>query len=102
MSARSKACNISPRVRLRVTCRDNMECIICHRGRCLQVAHYIPRSHGGLGIEENLVLLCLECHQAYDNGGKRKDYGDFIRNYLRWQYPRWDEAALIYDKRRDK
>lgn len=101
MSKRSKACDISPKVRLKVNIRDNLECVICHRSRGLQVAHYIPRSQGGLGIEENLVLLCLECHQAYDNGDKRKDYGDFIHNYLKWHYPGWDVKNLIYDKWRD-
>lgn len=98
MSARSKACDISARVRLRVTCRDNMECVICHRPGNLQVAHYIPRSQGGLGIEENLVLLCVECHQAYDNGDKRKESGEFIKRYLSWNYPDWDESKLKYDK----
>ena len=97
MSNRSKACDISPRVRVRVVARDGMECIICHKYGT-QVAHYIGRAQGGLGIEENLVLLCPECHMAYDNGNKRQEYGEFIRKYLSWNYPDWNETNLIYDK----
>lgn len=98
MSKRSKACDITDRVRLRVRIRDDNECIICHSGRCLQIAHYIPRSQGGLGIEENLVLMCFDCHMEYDNGRKRKEYGDYIRQYLQWQYTDWNEEKLKYDK----
>lgn len=101
-SKRSKACDISPRVRARVLCRDGGECIICHKSWGLQVAHYIPRSQGGLGVEQNLVLLCPECHADFDNGNKRKDYGDYIRNYLKWQYADWNEKDLIYDKWRER
>lgn len=97
MSKRSKACDISPRVRARVYARDN-ECIICRSTNGLQVAHYIGRAQGGLGIEENLVLLCVQCHTEYDNGHKRKEYGEFIRNYLSWCYPNWNEKQLIFDK----
>lgn len=101
MSKRSRACDISPRVRARVYARD-CECIICHSTNILQVAHYIGRAQGGLGIEENLVLLCAECHTRYDNGDKRREYGEFIKSYLTWNYPNWDEKDLVYDKWRKK
>lgn len=98
MSRRSRACDIPQKVRERVYYRDDCQCIICHRSTGLQTAHYIPRSQGGLGIEQNLVLLCIGCHIDFDNGDKRKDYGDFIRNYLKRHYPGWDESKLKYDK----
>ena len=30
---------------------------------------------GGLGIEQNVVTLCIQCHHDYDNGkdGDKKD-----------------------------
>ena len=34
--------------------------------------HYISRAQGGLGIEENVVTGCQECHHEYDNGAKRE------------------------------
>ena len=52
-------------------------------------------------MEQNLVLLCPVCHADYDNGSKRKDYGDYIRNYLKWHYTDWSEKDLVYDKWRD-
>ena len=36
-------------------------------------AHYISRAHGGLGIEENIVTLCLDCHNNYDNGRSKQE-----------------------------
>ena len=96
-SKRSKACDISPAARQAVNERDGGRCIICLSSNT-QVAHYIPRSQGGLGIPENLVLLCPTCHREYDNGRKRKEYGGFIKNYLYWTYPEWNEKNLIYDK----
>lgn len=98
MSKRSRACDISPRVRARVMCRDGAECVICHKGVNLQIAHYIGRAQGGLGIEENLVVLCVGCHIDYDNGDKRRDYADYIRNYLKWHYTDWNEGKLKYKK----
>ena len=68
-------------------------------------AHYIPRSKGGLGIEENIVTLCTEftlnkCHRKYDFGNKdeRKKIGNIIKNYLQSKYDNWNEEQLYYKK----
>lgn len=63
------------------------------------VAHYIARSHGGLGLEENILTLCSECHRAYDQSTKRKEMREFFRNYLKSRYPEWDEEKLIYRRK---
>ena len=64
-----------------------------------QIGHYIRRSQGGLGIEENVVTLCPECHHDFDNGDKRKEYGEIIKNYLQGEYgSNWSEEKLIYKK----
>ena len=99
-SKRSKACDIPERVKLRVMARDDGRCIICGLSG-FPNAHYIPRSQGGLGIEQNVVTLCPVCHQRYDNGDKREEYGAYIKQYLSWAYENWNEKDLIYNKWRD-
>ena len=45
-------------------------CAICpsgSRGR-LEAAHLLSLEEGGRTTEDNLVLLCSECHQLYDRG----------------------------------
>ena len=96
-SRRSKACDISPEVKRIVYARDGGLCVICHRPGDPN-AHYIPRSHGGLGIEENVVTLCRFCHDAFDNGPYRAEFGGAIRDYLSKYYKDWDERKLIYRK----
>jgi 5-methylcytosine-specific restriction endonuclease McrA len=82
----------------RVRERDGGCCILCGRPWYLQCAHYIGRAQGGKGIPQNLVMLCAKCHQDYDNGAMRNDYGMAIRDYLKSWYPNWNEADLVYDK----
>ena len=100
MSNMSKACDISPKVRRRVYARDDKTCILCGNPRFIELAHYIPRSQGGLGIEENLVCLCVYCHRKYDNGDMREEFGADIKGYLRAVYKKWNEKDLVYDKYR--
>lgn len=96
-SKRSKACDIPPSVKLKVYERDNGLCIICGRpGK--PNAHYIRRTAGGLGIEQNIVTLCLICHSKFDDGFCRESYGNKIRDYLKSMYKDWNEKELIYDK----
>lgn len=92
------ACDISQEVKTRVFTRDSGRCIICgNRGQ--PNAHFIPRSQGGLGIDENIVTLCEVCHQEYDNGFNRELYGRLIEEHLKQCYfPYWDRSKLIYDK----
>ena len=68
-------------------------CIWCGRPRTVQVHHYIERSRGGLGIEQNLVCLCVDCHQALHNGDK--DIEDYVKSYLSGKYDGWKEGDLI-------
>lgn len=98
MSKLSKACDISPEVRKEVKKRDNNQCIICGSSWGLQVAHFIPRSRLGLGIPQNLGLMCLKCHQSYDQSKYHKLYEKAFREYLKQQYEDWDESNLTYSK----
>lgn len=96
-SQQARACDISPRTRQRVSDRDGKRCVICGSPG-VQIAHYIPRSRGGLGIPQNLVCLCVKCHDEYDNGKFREKHGQAIREYLKGWYTDWDETDLVYDK----
>lgn len=96
-SRRTKALEIPLRVKNAVYERDNEACVWC--GRSGQPnAHYIPRSKGGLGIEENILTLCWECHLKYDQSSDRAKMGEFFKEYLQKQYPEWDETKLYYKK----
>lgn len=97
-SRRTKALDISKRVKDAVWERDGHACIICGSRAAMPNAHYIARSQGGLGIEQNIVTLCMGCHQAYDNSVKREVLRKLIGLYLSQNYPDWDEKKLYYKK----
>lgn len=98
MHKQTKATGIPERIRRRVRERDGSCCILCGRPWWLQTAHYIGRAQGGLGIPQNLVTLCRECHDKYDNRDYRKEYGQLIHDYLKSWYPDLDKLELKYDK----
>lgn len=103
---RGKALDISQSVKKRVWERDGGRCVFC--GSYVNVmpnAHFIPRSKGGLGIEENIVTLCTElsenrCHYLFDFGSReqRDAIGDEIEKYLRDKYPGWNKESLVFKK----
>ena len=87
-------------VRDRVYERDSYDgcpcCIWCGRPKYVQVHHYIERSRGGLGIEENLVCLCANCHTKLHKGDWQIE--EYVRIYLSEHYDKWDEKTLIAGK----
>ena len=105
-TARGKALDIPQSVKRKVWERDSGACVACgnHNG-ALPNAHYIPRSKGGLGIEQNIVTLCgpftpLRCHDCFDNGtaAERERIGAKIEAHLRAKYPGWNKESLVYRK----
>ena len=53
----------------------------------------------GLGIEENIVTLCPECHFKEDFGQDVKLYEEVIKNYLKGIYGKnWNISKLVYKK----
>lgn len=98
-SKRSKATDITPKVKKKVFERDGGMCVVCKVKRGDPNMHYIGRGQGGLGIEENVVTGCTECHQDYDNGFRREEIENIIREYLKSIYgDSWSEEKLIYNK----
>ena len=94
---RTKACDIPPRVKKAVFERDEGCCVWCGK-QGEPNAHFIPRSQGGLGIEENILTLDWGCHLKYDQSTDRPKMRAFFKEYLKSKYPDWDEAKLIYQK----
>ena len=98
MYRRTKALDISPAVRKAVWERDGGRCVLCLSPEAAPNAHYIARSHGGLGIEQNLVTLCSACHHRYDNTPDRPYIREELKAYLMSRYEDWDQQNLIYKK----
>lgn len=101
MHERTKAVAIKPAVRRKVEARDNYCCIFCGSPHARGEAHFINRSQGGLGIEENLVTVCRACHAQMDDGQARTIYRNFAESYLKTLYPDWDKAKLVFDKHKN-
>lgn len=103
-SKRSKATEISNKVRQRVKERDG-GCIFCQMGMWVpypqyrfEIMHYINRSQGGLGIEENLAVGCSFHHGQMDNGTGVVEMKGRLAEYLRGLYPGWDDVEKVYSK----
>ncbi|MBR2556128.1 MAG: HNH endonuclease [Aeriscardovia sp.] len=97
MNKRTRAVSIPTKVKRQVEERDHGQCIFCGcpgKGE----AHFIARSQGGLGIEENLLTVCRPCHDKLDNSTERKKMLGIAEGYLKRCYPYWDKSFLIYEK----
>ena len=100
-----KFTDIRPDVRTTVMQRDSIDghpcCIYCGSPRYLEIAHYVPRSRGGMGVPENLAVLCTKCHRALDNGSDislARDIKEVFRFWLAFNYPNWNEEGVTYRK----
>lgn len=95
-STRSKKCDISPFVKKIVWERDDHCCILCGNKQAMPNAHYIPRSKGGLGIKENIVTLCSECHRKLDQSTEREALLKRVKEHLEIWYPCFQDEERIY------
>ena len=67
--------------------------------RFMQMLILLKGHNGGLGIEENIVTLCRECHYKEDFGQDTKLYEQKIEDYLKSKYGlNWNKEKLIYKK----
>ena len=85
--------------------RDHGRCVWCtlHPERrtgypAYPEAHFISRSKSGLGIEQNLLTLCRPHHDEFDHSMRthREEMRAEFAEYLKSNYPDWDESELIY------
>ena len=96
----AKATSISKEVKRKVWERDKHKCIYCKRYVPIECAnsHYIKRSQLGLGIEQNIVTACHNCHYKYDFGVNVQDMIIYTRNYLSSFYGALKRSELTYHK----
>ena len=102
----TKARDFSKKVKMAISERDSIDgwpcCVYCGLAAPAPLAwsnaHFIARSQGGLGIPENGLTLCPECHRRYDQTTDRAEMRKFFREYLRMHYYDWNEDDLIYRK----
>lgn len=97
LNKRTRALDISKAVKQRVYQRDGGLCVICRRPGAPN-AHYVSRAQGGLGIDENILTLCSDCHRAYDQSPMREHIKRDLTAYLRSKYKDWDNIRLTYRK----
>ena len=100
-SRRTKSCEFSQKTRKIIKERDGHCCIFCGSTQMLSIAHLVPRSRSGLGIESNGALLCAQCHFTADQGAdyfKRKAINDRLRTYLQELYPEVHDSDRVFHK----
>ena len=97
MHKMTKVTSIPESVKRKVYARDGGKCVVCGAPG-IPNAHYIRRSQGGLGIEENIVTLCPKCHHDFDNGFKREEIGAWLSEYLDKWYPDFPDEKRVYTK----
>ena len=84
--------------------RDNGSCILCMEYGVhdkmfstsmippVEMHHFIGRGRLGMGIPENLVLLCKYHHQ------EETKHREKIKQYLQSKYDDWIEERLVFKK----
>ncbi len=97
MNKRTKALAISKTVKEKVYERDCGLCVLCGKPG-IPEAHYIPRSKGGLGIEQNIVTLCRPCHNQMDSTTARESLLRRVKTHLDLWYPNFTDADRVYKK----
>lgn len=98
MNKRTHALNIPKRVKDAVWQRDNHRCILCQSTQAMPNAHVVPRAQGGLGVEQNVVTLCQNCHRKLDQTTQRKHLLQEVYAYMQSKYPSWQAQHQVYRK----
>ena len=88
------------KVKIAVWERDKHRCIYCMRyvPYNFSNSHFIKRSQGGMGIEQNIVTACPDCHRRYDSGYEYQRMYNYTEKYLRKFYGNLDIEKLKYNK----
>jgi 5-methylcytosine-specific restriction endonuclease McrA len=73
---------IKPATYAKVIERDNGQCVLCGRADGLQCHHHVYRSQLGKGTEDNLVMLCIRCHElAHSQKAVRERIGEYLKQF---------------------
>lgn len=105
-SRRAKACEIKPSTKQKVWERQKGRSIFS--GVPITVSecccHYVSRSKGGIGIEQNIIGMTWNEHRLFDNNvlnpnsDTHKKMREMARKHLIENYPDWNEESLVYKK----
>lgn len=104
VSKQSKALDISQKVKKIVFERDEGKCVICgNTYNVMPNSHYIPRSKGGLGIEQNIFTACTnltenKCHLRWEQNKCTSKEIKRVKDNFKIHYPKWKEKDLYYKK----
>lgn len=98
MHRETKATAIPLEVKKAVFSRDRRRCVLCGSFAGGPHCHYIRRSQGGLGIEENIWTGCDSCHTAFDSEPTDGPLHQEVEVYLSKMYPGWGKSKLVYHK----
>lgn len=91
--------------RLRVSKRDGYKCQCCG-GAGESLHHILPRAEGGKNEDDNLILLCEDCHNEIEPQWKVYCTPELVRGYVpqkkRVASKKRDDEESDRDKRRAK
>lgn len=96
-SKRSQATDIPKSVKDKVWQRDEHRCIFCGSSQARPESHIIPRSSGGIGVEQNIITVCRRCHTLMDQSTKREKMVKSAMHYIENIYGNIDWSDYIYD-----
>lgn len=71
---------IDPIISKQVYTRDGWKCRHCSSRNNLTPHHLVYRSHGGEDTINNLVTLCMQCHDAHHNKVLHINFYETISN----------------------
>lgn len=99
MNRMTKATQIPAHVKEAVNIRDRGTCVVCYR-KGYPVAHVVRRSQGGMGIEQNIVCLCADCHRKFDEGKRQEREAAYVAivSHLKGFYPSWNRDDMIFKR----
>jgi hypothetical protein len=67
--------NIDQKVEAKLLVESRNTCCVCWRSQEVQIHHILPISEGGDNSEDNLIVLCLNCHsQVHTKKSMAKNY----------------------------
>lgn len=111
MTKRTRKLQFDKKTKEAIIQRDYGTCLFCNMSYKMDsssdiayeikdIMHFIPRSQGGLGIEQNGVLGCRYHHMLLDNGNKglRDEMLKIMEEHLKMSYPGWNREEIIYKK----
>ena len=112
-SNRAKALQFDRGMADQIFARDDYSCLFCKRNYRmpenmtmveLQIKdpmHFIPKSHGGLGIRKNGGCGCRYHHHMYDHSPNEQIHNEMtaiFADHLKEVEPGWDQKDLVYIK----